>query len=254
MAAALHMEIESFIGKFAFLSSCGFAADLHLTTENRQVKVNLQASLGSPSASTRCTKPSKIRRRQRRQANRINSRNASFTETERASSNDASVLDQLVANVDLTSNVTDLITSTQDEPTSALGSVDEVATSTFNQCKRDAAVQAVVTVCDSMSETDPAPNLTDTTPHRLQYLHDHQASFSMTNSEVQDCSCNYCDKEFTNWDEFLKHMKYFKYMCNNCLDYFPEKPWFRTQELVMIDVGKGDHLYLNIPHMTLPYP
>ena len=36
------------------------------------------------------------------------------------------------------------------------------------------------------------------------------------------------------------------------LDYFPDKPWFLTKEVVMIDVGKGDNIYLNVPHMTLP--
>ena len=73
---------------------------------------------------------------------------------------------------------------------------------------------------------------------------------SSSQSEVQECK--YCDEEFSTWKDFVEFMKRFSYMCNNCLDYFPDKPWFLTKEVVMIDVGKGDNIYLNVPHMTLP--
>ena len=57
-----------------------------------------------------------------------------------------------------------------------------------------------------------------------------------------------------NWNEFLEYMKVCNFMCNNCLDYFPEKPWFSSSYLVMVDVGCGDLLYINVPHMTFPRP
>ena len=42
----------------------------------------------------------------------------------------------------------------------------------------------------------------------------------------------------------LKHVKQFRYICNNCVSYFPEKPWYLASELVSIDVGKGDLISL----------
>ena len=38
MAAATHVEIESFIGKFLYLTSCGYDADLNFTTTNESWK------------------------------------------------------------------------------------------------------------------------------------------------------------------------------------------------------------------------
>ena len=261
MAAATHMEIEYFIGKFAFLSFYGFVADLHFTTVNGQVKVNLQASLGDLNASTmnskpQSTKPSKIRRRLRRQEKRINSKNTSFAETDNSCSNAALVLDQLTTNAELSSTTTGLATTSSKEefPTK-----DEISSSPVPiHCECYAAVLAVVTVQDSASQTSPDVNATELPLNHLLYPHIRQVQpvqsvpFPSTNFGAQQCS--YCDREFASWNDFLEHVKTFRYMCNNCSDYFPEKPWFRTSDLVMIDVGSGDQLYLNVPHMTLPYP
>ena len=240
MAAATHMEIESFISKFAFLSSYGFVADLHFTMVNGQVKVNLQASLGDLNASTmnskpQSTKPSKIRRRLRRQEKRINSKNTSFAETDNSCSNAALVLDQLTTNAELSSTTTGLdTTSTKQE----IPTKDETTSSTTNHCECHAAVQAAVTVQDSASQMNPDINATELPLNHLPYPHIRQVQpvpsvlFPSTNFGAQQCS--YCDREFASWNDFLEHVKTFRYMCNNCLDYFPEKPWFRTPDLVMI--------------------
>ena len=81
MAATTHLEINSFIGKFAYLSSCGYAADLRFTSTNGNVKVNFEASIGCLNPFLRNTKPSRIRRRQRRRETRINKTNTTFTES-----------------------------------------------------------------------------------------------------------------------------------------------------------------------------
>ena len=82
-ATAVHFEIESFVGKFIYLSSCGYTADLSFSTSNGKVSVNFEASLGnlSPSSDgvypTRREKPSRIRRRQRRKEHFNNSSSSS---------------------------------------------------------------------------------------------------------------------------------------------------------------------------------
>ena len=86
------LEFESFIGKFLYLSSCGYESNLHLTSSNGSISVNIQANLGSitPRCETiqRNVKPSRARRRRRREEFRSNT----FTEvpSEEESSNEAS--------------------------------------------------------------------------------------------------------------------------------------------------------------------
>ena len=95
MAVATHAEIESFIGKFMYLSSCGHATDLHFIAVNGTVQVHFQASLGALSQPLpRNTKPSRLRRRQRRRENRNNSRNMSSTEAETSYTNTSTILVQ----------------------------------------------------------------------------------------------------------------------------------------------------------------
>ena len=76
-ATAVQIEIESFVGKFLYLSSCGYTADLSFSTSNGDVRVNFQASLRSSSPPSRDfyprrQKPSKARRRQRRKESSVN--------------------------------------------------------------------------------------------------------------------------------------------------------------------------------------
>ena len=65
------LELESFIRKFLYLTSCGYESNLHLTSSNRSISVNIQANLGSviPHCETtqRNVKPSRARRRRRRE-------------------------------------------------------------------------------------------------------------------------------------------------------------------------------------------
>ena len=248
MAVATHAEIESFIGKFVYLSSCGYATDLHFSAVNGTVKVNFQASLGSlPQPLPRNVKPSRLRRRQRRRENRNNSSNMSTTDAE-------------TTHID-TSNTLVQPESRQDNlGLDATGQVSALCNDAFspvtNRCQIDAAVQTINDVQDSSCETDTQLSISDVTSSQMDpFLYSHGAhtvnpNFLSTSADTQQCS--YCVKGFTNWNDFLEHMKLYNYMCNNCLDYVPEKPWFSTSKLVMLDVGSGDLLYLNVPHMTLP--
>ena len=84
----------------------------------------------------------------------------------------------------------------------------------------------------------------------LAQISSFHCTHTISSAQAQDCK--YCDQEFATWSEFIEYMKQFSFMCNGCLDYFPEKPWFLSKEIIMIDVGSGDQLYLNTPHITLP--
>ena len=65
------LELESFIRKFLYLTSCGYESNLHLISSNRSISVNIQANLGSViphcETSQRNVKPSRARRRRRRE-------------------------------------------------------------------------------------------------------------------------------------------------------------------------------------------
>ena len=87
------LELESFIRKFLYLTSCGYESNLHFTSSNGSISVNIQANLGSviPQCETikRNVKPSRARRRRRREELRSHN----FTEVpleEKASINKAS--------------------------------------------------------------------------------------------------------------------------------------------------------------------
>ena len=83
MASATFFEIESFLSKFAFLTSHGYSADLRLTNLQGNINVEFKANLGNlipTQDSHRRMKPSRIRRRQKRKMNRDKSNN-STTET-----------------------------------------------------------------------------------------------------------------------------------------------------------------------------
>ena len=65
------LEIESFIGKFLYLSSHGYESNLQLASSNGNISVNIQANLGNtiPQCENiqRNIKPSRARRRRRRE-------------------------------------------------------------------------------------------------------------------------------------------------------------------------------------------
>ena len=42
--------------------------------------------------------------------------------------------------------------------------------------------------------------------------------------------CGFWDREFPSMDQFSNHMKLFGYICNNCLNYFSNTPWFALVE------------------------
>ena len=72
--ASVQIEIQSFVDKFAHLSSLGYNNNLHFNSYNDVVFVNFQAELGVVNAEprlltcvlTRPVKPSKVRRSARR--------------------------------------------------------------------------------------------------------------------------------------------------------------------------------------------
>merc|ERR1712098_510195 len=69
MATSTFFEIESFISKFATLTSYGHTADLRFTSLNGNISVDFKASLGIVNPfqeSYQHVKPSRVRRRQRR--------------------------------------------------------------------------------------------------------------------------------------------------------------------------------------------
>ena len=244
MAAATQIEIESFIGKFAFLSSCGYAADLRFTSSNGNVKVYFEASLGCLNPLARTSKPSRIRRRQRRREKRTNTCNTAFNDSETGSTETSlsSETGQLV-NDDLNSNF--VVSHQQITETS------ERTSHVSDNCLVDATIQAEIVVQDVACQTEQELQ----SNHSLNSIAVNTAQPSppyFKFAPVDANQCTYCDKEFGNWNDFLEYVKRFSFMCNGCLDYFPEKPWFSTLELVMIDVGSGDQLYPNVPHMTLP--
>ena len=221
MAAATHVEIESFIGKFLYLTSCGYDADLNFTTTKGIVEVNFKSNLGCFNSLPRHTKPSKLRRRQRRRENRINSRNASFTDTGASDTNIASVVVQPEDDDDHL-----------DVLHQQVSEMCEVAVTTSNSSQIHAAVQTLIEMQASACQTD---HIQLESPI---YSQDQKATTTVQFTSFPPCveQCGYCDKEFANWNEFLEYMKVYNLMCNNCLDYFPEKPWFSSSHLVMVDV------------------
>ena len=73
MAAATYVEVQSFVSKYLHLTSCGIDADLKFSTKNGKVDISFHVSLMnaiSSSDNNRHVKPSRLRRRRRRQANR----------------------------------------------------------------------------------------------------------------------------------------------------------------------------------------
>ena len=63
-------------------------------------------------------------------------------------------------------------------------------------------------------------------------------------SDSTELHCRSCDIEFSDWTDYLKHMKKFSFMSSNCLDYFEEKPWFAISDLIFLDVDGGVEIYL----------
>ena len=66
MSASTRFEIESFLGKFIQLSSCGYQSSLDLTASNGKICINFQTSLNIDGSFQQREKPARTRRRQRR--------------------------------------------------------------------------------------------------------------------------------------------------------------------------------------------
>jgi len=105
MAATTHLEINSFIGKFAYLSSCEYSAVLRFTTTNGNVKVNFEASIGCLNPFLRNAKSSRIGCRQRRRETRIDETNTIFTESGPSESDATHASVQPMKDDDFNSNV-----------------------------------------------------------------------------------------------------------------------------------------------------
>ena len=61
--------------------------------------------------------------------------------------------------------------------------------------------------------------------------------------DAEETQCRYCEEELTSWNDFLRHMNQFSYMCANCLDYYAERPWLPIHDIICIDYGKGVQLF-----------
>ena len=53
----------------------------------------------------------------------------------------------------------------------------------------------------------------------------------------RDKICKFCDEDFNNPKDYSAHMKLHGFMCNNCLDYFSDKPWFSHDDLTFVKYG-----------------
>ena len=42
--------------------------------------------------------------------------------------------------------------------------------------------------------------------------------------------CKFCETEFKTLSDFLSHMRRFGFVCNNCLDYYSDSPWYPEAE------------------------
>ena len=69
-------------------------------------------------------------------------------------------------------------------------------------------------MCDAIRSPNPIPE-TDDQVYELEIR-------PQPNGKL----CAFCDKEFPSLNEFRTHMKHNGYICNNCLDYFSDMPWF----------------------------
>ena len=206
-ATAVHMEINSFVGKFLYLSSCGYAADLSFSTSNGEVRLKFEASLGSLSYSsdeffpTRREKPSRMRRRQQRRENRFNpssSNNLKPTPIQQATSDEPAV--QLIE-PDCTPPQD--IQVTQVRPDSVI--------TTLGPFKVDAAVQTSTTSKDAASETKPAkPVILTTTVNPSHSISPrnifHPAIINVSRSLYERHPSELSKEEFRTFNRYL-HQK-----------------------------------------------
>ena len=66
---------------------------------------------------------------------------------------------------------------------------------------------------------------------------DGYASLTTEENLEEDKLWRFCDEEFNDVEEYLKHMKKHRFMCYNCLDYFTEKSWFSHSDLIFGKTG-----------------
>ena len=93
---------------------------------------------------------------------------------------------------------------------------------------------------DPPTPTGDASNYVDAAVQAAKSSDDVECQATPDYAEIH---CRSCDIEFPNWNDYLKHMKRFSFMCSNCLDYFTEKRWFSISDLIFIDDDGGVHIY-----------
>ena len=229
---AASYEISTFLQKFNQLSTSGFTANLNLSCCEGRITINLNADVRSlmsfdhpPPPPPRPplfkhVKPSQLRRRKRRQ---------DLTKTSCSSSN---------------------VDSTCEHTESTL--IDEQNVSLNTESRNNKPELSIIkqpSVNVSLKEWSflDIPSLEIKPPVNPHEVSSYQI-LSSTAEEAQSSSdtniCLFCNEEFGNWNEFLLHMNKSNYLCNNCLDYFSEKPWFSASNLVMVDSAVGQYLHL----------
>ena len=228
---AASYEVSICVQKFNQLSTSGFRANLNLSCCDGRITVNLNAQLGSltsfdhppppPPPLFKRVKPSQFRRRKRR--NDLTKTN--FNDT----------------NVDSTFEHT--------EPT-LINEEIVFPTTDAETPKPELSINKQPSVDVSPKEWSflDIPDLNINPPVNPHEVSSYQI-ISSAAKEAQPSSsgtnlCIFCDKEFENWNEFLTHMNNSNFLCNNCLDYFTEKPWFSASDLVMVDSTAGVNLHL----------
>ena len=219
---AASFELWSFVNKFNQLMDCGLCAEMHVSTSEGKINLNLYAeveSVASFQQSNNYVKktklsPSKLRRRQRRRDARIRNSSARSSATEM----------NVVTTPEAGNNDGSDATTTSENYESVLSPAPTMdrATEMINFPQVQSAVQAVCETRDVASGDE--------------------VFLTCVPSSVDE-ECSFCKVDLSSWTEFNQHLRRCSFMCANCLDYFAEKPNFQRSNLLCIDTKEGVQLY-----------
>ena len=231
MTSRTLQEVHSFVSKFAYLTDIGINANLVFNSFNGNVCASFNVNLGPIqqefSRRSNC-KPSKIRRRQRRQ----NARNNSEVDSDNVLVNDANqdpettstvAVDSLGENefhvTSLQSNESEIesFNSSRQDPQSFI--IDNLAVSSTSSCTVQPPHELSV-----MQGTYQSAACDDNVDEVLYKL------YGPGNGLTAGNLCKFCDKEFSALQDFRSHFKKSGYICNNCLDFFSDMAWFSEAE------------------------
>ena len=219
---AANFELWSFVNKFNQLLDCGVCAEMHASSTDDKIKLNLYAEVESSAflhQSKNCVKktklsPSKLRRRQRRRNARVRHSNAGSSATKL----------NVFTTPDAVNNDDPDATTTTEDYESVISPVPTMDRAT-EMIKVPQVHSAVQVVCETKDVASGDETL-----------------LTCVSSSIDE-QCSFCKLELSSWTEFNQHLRLCSFMCANCLDYFAEKPNFPRSNLVCIDTEEGVQLY-----------